>query len=228
MLTALFLLLTAWPDGAQDQAQTPHPWPPADVPYTSFSGTPGDVPTPPGQPSAPGLPPALMPQPHPPAPPVDNPLAPARMGLIECASPDVIARTCRSLARYTPQADGSFINHAEVLLLPNELVTMTIAGRARLKGNAACATLTTAMVKGATLRYAGNVVPAKLKLRFTPRILSGLARAGVLDKEVCSTQSPEGDGFIEHTTIDGQAPPGGETHLVWVRPDAGYTVGPRD
>lgn len=225
MLTALMLLLAA-----QADAQPAPPTLPPDGPYTSFTGTPGDGPAMASPVPASDLPPGLRQPdvPHPPAPPVDNPLAPASMGLIECASPDVIARTCRSLARYTPQADGSFINHAEVLLLPDELVTMSIAGRARLKGNAACATLTTAMVKGATLRYAGTVVPNTLKLRFTQRILAGLTRAGVLDKEVCSTQSPEGNGFLEHTTIDGEATPDGETHLLWVRPDAGYTVGPRN
>jgi hypothetical protein len=225
MLTALILLLATAQDGARAPALPP------EVPYTSYSGNPAE---PAGQPASAqppiDLPPALRPPepPHPPAPPVDNPLAPVAQGLIECASPDEIARTCRSLAHYTPQPDGSFLNQAEVLLLPGELVTMTVAGRAWLKGNAACATLTTAMVKRATLRYAGNVMPPKLSQQLTPRILAGLARAGVLDKEVCATQSPEGNGFLERATINGEATPEGDTHLVWIRPDAGYTVGPRN
>lgn len=167
------------------------------------------------------------PVPKPVAPPVDNPLAPAAQGLIECANPDDIARTCRSLARYTAQADGTFINQAEVLLVPSEPVTITFSGPTRLKGNAVCGTLTTQMVKTGMLRYAGNVVPDKAAVQITPRILAGLTRAGVLDKEICSTQSPDGNGFLEKATIDGKDT-AEETHLVWIRPDAGYTVGPRN
>jgi len=166
--------------------------------------------------------------PLPAAPPVDNPLAPVAQGLIECAAPDDIAKTCRSLAHYTPQPDGSFLNQAEVLLVPGEPITMAFAAPTWLKGNQVCGTLTTAMVKAATLRYAGNIVPDKAAVQITPRILAGLTRAGVLDKEVCSTQSPEGNGFLEKATIAGKSGPADDTHLVWIRPDAGYTVGPRN
>lgn len=166
--------------------------------------------------------------PLPAAPPVDNPLAPVAQGLIECANPDDIARTCRSLARYTPQPDGSFLNEAEVLLVPSEPVTMAFSAPTHLRGNQICGTLTTAMVKAATLRYAGNVMPPKLVTEVTPRILAGLTRAGVLDKEICSTRSPDGNGFLERATVDGKPGPTDDTHLVWIKPDAGYTVGPRN
>lgn len=171
--------------------------------------------------------PVIPPPPRPIAPPVDNPLAPAAQGLIECANPDEIAKTCRSLAHYTPQPDGTFLNQAEVLLIPNEPVTISFASQARLKGNEICGTLTTEMVKKGVLRYAGTVVPDKAALQITPRILTGLARAGVLDKEVCSTQSPDGNGFLEKTTVGGKSTPE-DAHLVWLRPDSGYTVGPRN
>ena len=164
--------------------------------------------------------------PLPAAPPVDDPLAPVAQGLVECAAPDDIAKTCRSLAHYTPQPDGTFLNEAEVLLVPGEPVTMSFAAPTRLRGNQLCGTLTTAMVKAATLRYAGNLMPPKLAVEVTPRILAGLTRAGVLDKEVCSTRSPEGNGFLEKATVDGKSGPADDTHLVWVRPDAGYTVAP--
>ena len=174
---------------------------------------------------------ALMQAPNvplPAAPPVDDPLAPVAQGLIECAAPDDIARTCRSLARYTPQPDGTFLNEAEVLLVPGEPVTMAFSGPSHRNGNQICGTLTTAMVKAATLRYAGNIMPAKLAVEVTPRILAGLTRAGVLDKEVCSTRSPEGNGFLEKATVDGKSGSTDDTHLVWIKPDAGYTVGPRN
>jgi hypothetical protein len=180
----------------------------------------------------PAMPAPMPPVPRPAAPPVDNPLAPAAQGLIECANPDEIAKTCRSLARYTPQPDGSFINQAEVLLVASEPVTISFAGPTRLKGNEVCGTLTTEMVKKGTLRYAGTVVPDKAAVQITPRILAGLTRAGVLDKEICTTQSPDGthdgNGFLEKATIDGRTTPADDAHLVWIRPDAGYTVGPRN
>lgn len=177
---------------------------------------------------APPPPATMQPVPLPAAPPVDNPLAPVAQGLIECANPDAIAKTCRSLARYTPQGDGTFITHAEVLLVPSEPVTITLTGATKLKGHEVCSTLTTAMVKAGTLRYAGTLVPDKAAVQITPRILAGLTRAGVLDKEVCTTQSPDGNGFLEKATVDGHTTPEAEAHLVWLSPDAGYTVGPRN
>jgi hypothetical protein len=163
--------------------------------------------------------------------PSADPLAFAAQGLLECAEPDEASKTCHALAHFTARPDGSFTDDTEVLLRPDKPVTISFSGVAHVKGNQVCGTLTTTMVQQATLRYAGAPLPAEQTASILPRIQDALSKDGLLDKELCSTRTPDGTasgkGFTRHATIAGQPATRPDDHLIWVAPDAGYTVAPK-
>ena len=50
---------------------------------------------------------------------LDSPIAPAAQGQLQCYTPDVARRTCRSLAAYKSKANGAIDNTAIVLISQN-------------------------------------------------------------------------------------------------------------
>jgi hypothetical protein len=163
--------------------------------------------------------------------PSADPLAPVAQGLIECAEPDEATKTCRALAHFTPRPDGSFTDDTEVLLRPDLKMTLSFSGVAQLKGNQVCGTVSMEMVQQAKLRFGGEPLPPEQSAGLLPRIQEGMAREGLIGRELCSTRTPDGSGnprsFTRHATIAGQPVNHPDDHLLWVSPDAGYKVAPR-
>lgn len=163
--------------------------------------------------------------------PAADPLAFVAQGLLECAEPDEAAKTCHALAHFTPRPDGSFTDDTEVLLRPDMKMTLSFSGVALLKGNQVCGTVSMQMVQQAKLRFGGAPIPPEQSAELLPRIQEGMAREGLIDKELCSTRTPDGSGnprsFTRHATIAGQPVNHPDDHLLWVAPDAGYRVAPK-
>ncbi|WP_206241854.1 hypothetical protein [Novosphingobium terrae] len=165
------------------------------------------------------------------ATPTADPLAFVAQGLLECAEPDEASKTCHALAHFTPRPDGSFTDDTEVLLRPDMKMTLSFSGVARVKGNQVCGTVSMQMVQQAKLRFAGEPLPPEHSAELLPRIQEGMAREGLIDRELCSTRTPDGSGnprsFTRHATIAGQPVNHPDDHLLWVSPDAGYRVAPK-
>ena len=56
---------------------------------------------------------------------LDSPMAPAAQGQLQCYTPDVAQRTCRSLAAYKSNANGAIDNIAIVLIWQSPSISMT-------------------------------------------------------------------------------------------------------
>lgn len=153
-----------------------------------------------------------------------DPLAPARAGKLECYLPDMAKKTCYAIASYTFNADGTIDNAADELLSPNELLELKITSRVVLKNDAVCGMLRKEDIEAATLVYKGQVLP---KDKADP-IIAALEQAlgPLIGKEVCSTMTPDGDGFVSQATIDGVAHPELTQRGQWIGANDGYTLGP--
>ena len=69
---------------------------------------------------------------------LDSPIAPAAQGQLQCYTPDVARRTCRSLAAYKSKANGAIDNIAIVLISQSPSISMTTVSPVVIKANQVC------------------------------------------------------------------------------------------
>ena len=156
---------------------------------------------------------------------VPDPVAPAKSGMLQCYSPDDTAKTCRSLAGYVAQADGSFVNDATVLIVPEPPLTLQTSSVVRVKGNAVCGPITERQLKAGKLLLHGQELPPGRANSIRTQI--GGAMASFIGKEICTTYMPGAGGLlIANATVDGVARPDLQQNVRWVRPEDGYRVAP--
>lgn len=156
--------------------------------------------------------------------PATDPLAPALGGKLQCHTPDTTRKTCRSLAGYSRNADGSYTNKATVLLAPSPVVTMAITTPVRVKAGAVCGTLAAEPIDAATIAVDGQTLAGDDDRNAKSQIKA--AMQPILGQEICSRYTPAGDGFDVSGTVGGKPSPEGDQHMIWVSPADGYTVAP--
>src|SRR5580698_4644363 len=70
----------------------------------------------------------------------DDPLAPARVGELQCYTPDTVRKTCSALAGYT-FGNGGIDNQAEVLLSPKPIIVMKTVSPVWVRACSVCGPL---------------------------------------------------------------------------------------
>jgi len=151
-----------------------------------------------------------------------DPLAPARIGDLQCYGADPVRRTCRAMGGYSFAADGQILNKAEVVLQDSPLVTMTTVSPVTLRDGAVCGPLSG--VDKAQIAVRGRRLPEAEAASIRARLLESMAP--MLGKEVCTTYQRSGDWWIAAVTMDGVVRQDMSDTLLWVPPSAGYTVQP--
>jgi hypothetical protein len=157
------------------------------------------------------------------APPT-NPLVPALNGKLECTVPDEKRKTCRSLATYRANGDGTYLSTSIVLISPQGPVTIETTSPVMLKSGRVCGTLRNEDFAAAKLRVAGQLLPEAQATPALARVAQ--AMASVIGKEICAAYVPDGDGFIEKTSVDGVYQASLDQRLTWVGSSDGYSVAP--
>jgi len=156
------------------------------------------------------------------APAAADPLAPARIGDLQCYGADPVRKTCRAMGGYSFAADGQILNKAEVVLQDAPLVTMTTVSPVTVKDGAVCGPLSG--VDKAQIAVRGRRLPEADAAPIRARLLESMAP--MLGKEVCTTYRRSGEWWIAEVTMDGLARQDMNDTLLWVPPSAGYTVQP--
>ncbi len=156
------------------------------------------------------------------APAAADPLAPARIGDLQCYGADPVRRTCRAMGGYSFAADGQVLNKADVVLQDAPLVTMTTVSPVTLRDGAVCGPLSG--VDKAQIAVRGRRLPEADAAPIRAQLMQSMA--SMLGKEVCTTYRRSGDWWIAEVTMDGVARPDMSDTLMWVPPSAGYTVQP--
>lgn len=152
-----------------------------------------------------------------------DPMAPAKDGKMQCHAPDDAAKTCRSLASYTPLPDGSYRNDATLLISPAGPITLKTTGVVRVKNGAICGRLTDKQVTNAKLFYAGQPMPAAQANALMERI--DAAMDPFIGKQICTSYAPGDNGLLTASaTIDGVAAPERTQKVRWVSAADGYQV----
>jgi hypothetical protein len=151
-----------------------------------------------------------------------DPLAPARIGDLQCYGADPVRRSCRAMGGYSFAADGQILSKAEVILQDTPLVTMTTVSPVAVKDGAVCGPMS-GMDK-AQIAVRGRRLPEADAVPIRAQIQQSMGET--LGQEVCTTYRRSGDWWIAQVTLNGVARPDMGDTLLWVPPSAGYTVQP--
>jgi hypothetical protein len=151
-----------------------------------------------------------------------DPLAPARIGDLQCYGADPVRKTCRAMGGYSFAADGKILNKTEVVLQDAPLVTMTTVSPVTMRNGAVCGPLSG--VDKAQIAVRGRRLPEADAAPIRARLLESMA--SILGQEVCTIYRRSGDWWIAEVTQDGVARPDMGDTLLWVPASAGYTVQP--
>jgi hypothetical protein len=153
-----------------------------------------------------------------------GPLEPGRAGKLQCYGPNVAAKTCTAIGAYRFDADGTIWNDARNMISASPQVVLHATGKVYVKDGAECAhplnraeEITRIDVNGAALEGA-QFTAARQQIADNINLVLG-------DGEFCSTYVPNPDGTLKAAvTIDGVARPEFESVVLWIEPDAGWTL----
>lgn len=161
------------------------------------------------------------------APVADDPLAPAQSGHVQCFGPDRAAHTCQALTVLKRNPDRSWTTTVTTAPDPTQPLTLEVSSIVVVRDGAVCGTVRREDMLAGRVRYFGRPVPASRALPMLVRLADALGPA--TGREVCTRFEPGADGLIARGTITGspQATVPDQT-MIWVRPDAGFHVGPAE
>lgn len=155
----------------------------------------------------------------------DDPLAPALSGQLQCFGPDVSARTCRALTALKRNPDRTWTSTVTSAPDPTQPLTLEVSSAVTVRDGAVCGTVRREDMIAGRLRYYGLVVPASRALPILARLADMLGTAA--GREICTRFEPgEGTLMARGSVTGSPGTPVPDQPMIWVRPDAGYRVGP--
>lgn len=158
------------------------------------------------------------------APPPADPLAPVLKGQVQCYSPDVARKTCRSIGGYVPNPDGSYQNKATVLLSASPLIVMETVAPVTVKHGAVCGAVTPHDIETAHFTIEGQPANAAQAERLRAALTQ--AEAAIFDHEICTAEGVVGGAATAEVSVDGARTPTMDQRMVWVSPADGFKVAP--
>ena len=154
---------------------------------------------------------------------VADPLAPARAGMLLCHFPDVAAKKCDALTRYTRNADGSYHSFRRMFLADNPLATVEMYATLDVRGDAICDPNWVEDVLDGQLRIEGLPVSKEQAADFRAR--TAKVYAPYAGKEFCTRHVKTAEGLRGVVSVAGEPQSDMGGALLWVRPEDGYSVG---
>lgn len=151
-----------------------------------------------------------------------NSLPNAEKGFLQCYRPDVLHKTCQSIAAYTLSGPGTYDNKALIPISKN--ATLETHSSVVLKGGAVCGSIRVEDMTNGLLRVDDREVDPITAKPVLERIAH--AMAPFAGKEICTRYEASGDGFTAKITIDGVYKPDQDQSVIWVSPSDSYTVTP--
>lgn len=158
------------------------------------------------------------------APQDAGPLEPGRSGKLQCYGPNVAAKTCTAIGSYRFDADGTIWNIARNQINASPAVVLHATGKVYVKDGAECARPENRAEEITGIDVDGTPLQGDQFNAFRQQIAANIS-AVLGDGEFCSTYHPNPDGSMRAAvTVDGVARPEFESTVLWIEPDAGWTV----
>ena len=156
--------------------------------------------------------------------PAADPLAPAFRGQVQCYSPDVARKACRSIGEYAKGPDGRIVNTATVLLSPNPIIVMRSAAPVEVKDGQVCGVIRNEDLTSASFTINGQAADAAAAKSLRDAIAPGFAP--MLNREACTRFAPDGGMLKGLVSLDGERRPDLDQSVRWVAPGEGFSVKP--
>jgi hypothetical protein len=156
------------------------------------------------------------------AAPIPAPIAQASDGSLQCYSPNLQTKSCRSLSAYQRRPDGTIVNPATVLISNSPAITMTAATRVQIKNGQVCGALRADDIAAARFQINGRTAGPELNAKLRNVVTASMK--GVIGKEICTAYISAGGVLMAKASIDGAHPV--SEPVIWVSPSDGYKVQP--
>ena len=149
-----------------------------------------------------------------------NPLALAKKGMLQCYQPDVVKKTCDSIASYQRTGPGTYDNKAIVSL--GSGATLETHSPVTVRGGAVCGLIKAEDVMAGRLRIGDRVITGEQAKPILEHVVQ--AFAPFAGKEICTRYEPAGADFKAKATIAGASLPERDITVKWIEPTEGYTA----
>ncbi len=156
---------------------------------------------------------------------VQNPLAPAQSGMVQCYDPSTADHSCTAIATYHRGRDGAWTDTATIMADPALPLTVDIDIPVTVRGGAVCGTMSREQVLAGKLRLLDRQVPAQSALPVLVHLADTMA--STIGHELCTRFVPAAGGLEAQYAITGVAAALDPQRVIWVRADAGFHVQPR-
>ena len=159
-----------------------------------------------------------------PAGAVENPLALAAKGSVQCYEPNEEKKTCRTIAAYRALGDGSYMTIVTVLVSPEGSLTLQTASVVEVKNGGVCGVVKAEDIAAGRLQLAGQTITGEHATSLMAQIQDALK--GLVNKEVCTIYVPTANGLMSKETVNGVYRADADALVKWIGPGDGYTVSP--
>lgn len=152
-------------------------------------------------------------------------MAQVRANRVLCSNPDGATKTCSTIASYTLAPNGVVTETAELLISPNQPITLEMSTTVKIDGAVNCGALTLPEMQKGRLRLSGTLLPTDRNEAALRGILEKLAP--MAGRETCEVLRFEAGQLFKYgqvERIDIKLP--GKA-VKWVARDEGFRVAPR-
>jgi hypothetical protein len=154
--------------------------------------------------------------------PIEDYLAGARSGALQCFGPDTTKKTCGSIDGFTFDADGNVIIRGQVIISATPPVVITEKITNRIVNGQLCATAKGDESDTATFTISGQ--PASEERTVKLRAFLKKALASAVGRVGCASYTSEGGEVTRHSFLDGAPLKASDGRVIWVRPEDDYTI----
>ena len=142
-----------------------------------------------------------------------------------CSNPDEAAKTCSTIASYARADDGVLTETAEILISPNQPITLEMSSVVNVDGAVNCGALTLAEMQKGRIRLNGTLLPPERNEAALKALLEKLAP--MADRKSCEELRIEAGQLVKFGQVDriDLKLPG--KPVRWVGRDEGFRVAPR-
>ena len=152
-------------------------------------------------------------------------LAQSKSGKMLCANPDAATKSCSSITSFKVSANGSVIETTEVLLTPEQSITLTMSIATEVAGGSNCGVMTLDDLRGGQVRANGEALPPDRNALVLERLETSMG--SLAGQKVCDALRLENDSLVKYGQVEGVDVKLPGKPVMWVSPNDGYEVAPR-
>ena len=152
-------------------------------------------------------------------------LAQSKSGKVLCSNPDAATKRCSSITSFSAAADGSMIETTELLLTPDQPLTLTMSTGIQVAGESFCGAMALDDLRRGKVRLNGEPLPADRHALVLERLEASMGP--LAGKKACDAIRLENDGLVKYGQVDGVDLKLPGKPVMWISPKDGYKVAPR-